>query len=247
MRTAMLLSLLLLSACGPEKGSTATEGTSGSEGSSVTGSSGTAGEPSTGVPTTGGTGEPASCDAFLPDALGPKVEITLVHTGSAPVWVPAASCAGLPRLKILDAALEDYFSAGSDCSPTQCEEFMTLDVCEKSCDACGAPSIARLDPGARFTINWPGGRGVKMQITSECAPGLDCPGSCERATQAAAGSYAIELPAFRSCTGGCECDEPGENGWCPIFAAANVSEPVSFTAQLAYPGMTAIDVEVSDP
>ena len=68
-----------------------------------------------------------------------------------------------------------------------------------------------------------------------------------RATRAGDGDYQIELPAFRECTGGCECDGNPQAGWCPIFDAADVAMPVSFTANLAYPGQTEVEVTVTDP
>lgn len=253
------IALLVLFACGPGKGGssgTETVGTGGaSTGDTSTGSA-TADMPTgptsdaptvTGDTPTGATGEPASCEKFLPDELGPGVDIVLRHTGTAAIFVPAASCAGIPRLMILDAAKQDFFSAGSDCSPSQCEEFMSLDVCEVGCDACGAPSVARIEPGAEFTIQWPGGRGVEMQIGADCAPGTDCQGECLRPTQAAAGDYQIVLPAFRACTGGCACDSDPQNGWCPIFDAADVAEPTSFMATLGYPGQTEVEVTITDP
>lgn len=260
MRT-LSIALILLVACGPGKGGSSGTETVGTGGASTGDTS--AGSPTTDMPTgptsdtptagttgdtpTGATGEPASCEKFLPDEIGPGVSITLVHAGTTPVFVPAASCAGLPRIKILDASNQDYFSAGSDCSPSMCEEFMSLDVCEVGCDDCGAPSVGRLEPGAKFTVVWPGARGVELQIGADCAPGTDCQGACLRATRAGDGDYQIELPAFRACTGGCACDGNPQNGWCPIFDAADVSEPISFTATLAYPAQTEVEVTVTDP
>jgi hypothetical protein len=208
-----------------------------------TGDTGTSTATSAGESTAG-----AICDQYQPDDdIGPPVTITVRHEGSAPVWVPAASCAGLVRLEILDENFQDMFSAGSNCSPTQCHEFLGSDDCTLGCDDCGVPAVVRIDPGATIAINWPGGFGAELEMTAACAPGIDCQRTCLRPTQAPAGNYGITLSGFRECTGPCECDVPAPDGWCPIWEQVETAELTLFTVSLQYPDVTAIDVVVTDP
>ena len=118
--------LLLSLACGPGKGDTdgGTTAETGSTGAASTGS-GTA--EATG-PTTG----PGLCDMFLPpDATGPAVEITVVHQGSAPLWVDVSGCGGAPRVEIVDADATILSQPNAGCFPTLCHEFIGLDDCSE--------------------------------------------------------------------------------------------------------------------
>lgn len=253
MRSALFSTLLLL-ACGPQ-----TAGESSTSGAGDTGSTAsttpapTSEPPTTSAPTTGSTtspptsttDEPVSCDMFLSDELGPAVTITLVHDGSAPVWVPSLGCGGsMPRLKILDTDLVDFFAPGFNCFPIFCDEFMQLDSCELSCDDCSGPSNVRIDPGAKFVIFWPGGRAEELEMTAECAAGRDCQRACVRAQQAHRGAYEFVLPAFRACTGACECE--AENGLCPLPDPSELSQPIDFKATILYPQMDAVDLQITD-
>lgn len=238
MRPAIALASALL-ACGPDKGddsSTAADTTAAT--STPTGDT-----TDTAEPTTGGQ----SCAIYQPDELGPAVEITLMHAGTDPIWVPAASCGGLPALRILDADNHNLFDPGDSCTPTQCHEFLALDSCELACDDCAPPLLVRIDPGASILVQWPGGFGEALEMTAACAPGTDCQRTCLRPTRAPAAAYKLELPAFTECTGACDCDPPSADGWCPLFSDANPGSPTVFSVTLDYPAVTAIDLPISTP
>jgi hypothetical protein len=238
---------LVLSACGPEKGddtgasattadattSATTDAPTGSTGGTV-GGTGSA----TDTPTTVGP----DCSQYASDEPGPTVEITIRHTGSEPVWLPAVSCSGQPELHALDAMNTDYFYTGGICTSRQCADVMTLDSCELACDPCAPPTLVRVDPGATIVVTWTAVIAEQLEMTAECAPGIDCAGPCQRLLRAPEGPYTIELPAFLACSGECACDPPDPNNFCSLFGLADGGEPMTFTATIDYSAETAVEI-----
>jgi len=226
--------LVLLAACGPQKSSTGDESSTGNETSSATDPTSTPTGSASETPT---TGEPLSCDAFSPpppDAFK-SVEITIVSKLAVPVWIGALGCGGLPAFRILDAGSIDRFGGASECSPTQCHEFLGAEDCSPGCNDCGSASARRIGPGSSFAINWSAAVGVPMQMTAACAPGTNCQRECLRPEPVAAGTYSVELTGFRQCTGNCECDDLDPAASCSLFAPIEMTEPFEVKVSLVYP------------
>lgn len=244
---------LFLSACGPEKGDDSGESSAASDATSNATSSATTDAPTGGSGDTGGSGgmsEPATtagpdCSQYADDELGPTVQINILHSGSEPVWLPAASCAGSPVLHALDATNVDYFYRGtSSCAPTGCAEIMTLETCEIVCDPCAPPSLLRVDPGAVIVVTWVAAITEPLELTAECAPGTGCAGPCDRLKRAPEGLYTIELPGFLGCTGDCACDPADPSGFCSLFGVAEGGEPTTFTATVNYSAETTVNLVI---
>lgn len=239
---------LILSACGPEKGddsgsspsnSDATTNATDATTDAPTGGTGTG--DTTVTPTTAGP----DCSQYANDELGPTVEITIRHAGSEPVWLPAGDCSGTPELHVLDAMNTDYFnSGGGSCGSRQCADLLTLDSCELACDPCAPPSLVRVDPGATIVVIWSAVLAEELEMTAECAPGLDCAGPCQRLVRVPEGPYTIELPAFLGCTGECTCDPPAPNNFCSLYGVAEGGEPTVFTVMIDYSAETAAEIVI---
>jgi hypothetical protein len=228
--------------CGPDKGG-GSSGTGGSTGSSASSTGGPGTSTTDATPTTG----VMSCDDYVvePDEIGPAVAITLRNAGSEPVWLAAVGCAGLPQLAIADGQGEDHYWVGSDCSPTQCQDFLGLDDCSETCNNCGPASARRLDGGAAVEIVWPGSRVETALMTAACAPGANCQRECLIARRAEPGVYDIQVTAFRACTGECACDGPFEQ--CALWGQVELGEAVDVAVPLMVPEVTAIDVLIGGP
>lgn len=238
---------LVLSACGPEKGedtgaSSAAEATASTTTAPTGGSE--AGGTSMGGTTEASTTAEADCSAYADDELGPTVEITIRHSGSETVWLPAQSCSGLPELHALDAMNADYFYTGGTCGGRRCADIMMFESCQSTCDPCVPPSLVRVDPGATIVVTWAAAIAEELEMTAECAPGTDCAGPCERLRRAPEGPYTIELPAFLGCSGDCACDTPDPNNFCSLYGAAEGGEPTKFTATVLYSSETAASVVI---
>jgi len=238
---------LVLSACGPEKGddtgaSSATDATTNAVTDAMTGGTGETGgtDGATDTPTTAGP----DCSQYADDELGPSVEITIRHTGSEAVWLPAASCSGLPELHVLDAMNTDYFYTGGSCAARRCSDIMTLESCEISCDPCAPPTLVRVDPGATIVVIWTAAIAELLEMTAECAPGIDCAGPCQRLLRVPEGPYTIELPAFLACTGECACDPPDPDNFCSLFGVVEGGEATTFTVMVNYSSETAVELVI---
>ena len=242
--------IAMLSACGPEKSNT-TDGSGGGS-SSGTVSAGSATDPTDGAtaaPTGSATampttGEPLSCDAFLPPPpeAFKSVEITITSKLAVPVWIGAVGCGGLPLLRILDAGAEDLFEGADECFPRRCHEFIGADDCSLGCNDCGGAVARRIGPGSQFTMNWSAARGVPMQMTAACAPGTDCQRECVRPEPVPAGTYRVELTAFRTCTGLCDCDVADPNASCALWELIETAEPFAVEVSVVYPETGAIEL-----
>lgn len=239
MRRDLTLTLIvLLTACGPEKSETTEDSDSSSATGSATGSATEATDTSTGSATgTPTTGEPLTCDAFMtpPPEVFKSVEITIISKLTEPVWIGAVGCGGLPALRILDAGAVDLFDGGGECFPEQCQDFLGADDCSLGCNDCAPASARRIGPGSSFAINWSGARGVPMQMTAACAPGMDCQRECLRPEPVAAGDYSVELTVFRACDGVCDCDVADPNASCPLWDQVKTADPFDVKVSLGYP------------
>lgn len=248
MRVALVgcFTALVLSACGPEKGDD-TGGSSTSIDASSNATSNATSNPTTDG-TDGATATPTTagpdCSQYASDELGPSVEITIRHTGSEPVWLPATGCAGLPELHALDAANADWFDTGGTCASRRCVDLMTLETCEITCEPCAPPSLVRVDPGATIVVTWSAAIGEQLEMTAECAPGTDCAGPCQRLQRAPEGPYTIELPAFLGCSGECTCVPPDPNNFCSLYGVAEGAEPTKFTVTIDYSAETAVEIVI---
>jgi hypothetical protein len=240
---------LVLSACGPEKGddtgaSSGADATANTATDALTGGTGETGGTGTGdtsvTPTTAGP----DCSQYANDELGPTVEITIRHTGSEPVWLPAGDCSGAPELRVFDAMNIDRFDTGGSCGSRQCAAIMTLESCELACDPCAPPSLVRVDPGATIVVIWAAVLAEELEMTAECAPGIDCAGPCQRLVRAPEGVYTVELPAFLGCTGECVCDPPDPNNFCSLYGVAEGGEPTTFTVMIDYSAETAVEIVI---
>lgn len=252
MRRGVLV-LSMLCACGPNKSDPA-EGTGSDTGGATSDDTGSNTGSVTGTPTgtatdTPTTDEPVSCDAFLPpppEAFKP-VEITIVSELAVPVWIGAVGCGGLPLLRILDADAGDVYDNPSECFPVLCDQFLGAEDCSPGCNDCGAASARRIGPGSTLTLSWSAVRGVPMEMTAQCAPGMNCQRECLRLEPVAAGEYSVELTAFRSCTGQCECDVPDPGASCPLWEPIETAEPFDVKKTLSYPETGAIELVLMEP
>lgn len=252
MRYVLILPVVALFACGPEKGGSSGESGSdtsaGSEatntGTPTTSATGTASEPTTGVtsePTSGPMSEATTgtlaCEDFRgePD-FESRLALTVQYAGEGPVWIAAeGSCGGVPLITLIDEEKQPLLNFASDCSPVICQDFLAQEDCTPQCDNCQAPFLWRLEPGAELTILRPQLRFTPLQMTAECAPGTDCQRECVRPDPLAPGTYEVEVTAFRTCIGDCECFEPGETGGCQVFGAPQTGEPIVATTSLQFP------------
>ena len=239
---------LVLSACGPEKGDDSGSSASNTDALTDAATDALTGAETGGTGTGGGTETPTTagpdCSMYANDELGPTVEITIRHTGSEALWLPAGGCSGLPELHVLDAMNTDYFTTGGSCGSRQCADLMTAETCELACDPCAPPSLVRVDPGATIVMIWSAVIAEELEMTAECAPGLDCAGPCQRLMRAPEGPYTIELPAFLGCTGECMCDPPDPNNFCSLFGVAEGGEPTTFTVMFDYSAETAVELVI---
>lgn len=229
-----LLLLTLLFACGPAKETTTDDTTT----TSGPGASGTTNSPTTG---------PVSCDMYkapADDETGPSVEFTIKHQGTQPIFVNPSGCGGAPLVEILDASGTVLRSLAGECSPMRCDEFLGSDDCSLACNDCAVPSLTRIEPGASVKLGWQGVYGAPTVLPTECAPGADCQRECLLVTQAAPGAYSLQLQAFRTCTGECECDVPGADS-CSLWSVEG-ADPVTFSVELMYPEVTAIEIPLTD-
>jgi hypothetical protein len=231
-------------ACGPEPGPASASGsatTSDSHGAT----SATDAPATDGAPTTGAS----ACDAFrsTPD-IGPSVTITVENQSAEPVWLASAietwGCGPLPALDILDGDGVSLQYLGEHCSPWDCASLMKLSDCTSNCNNCGVSDIVRMEAGARTTVTWPGNRLTAMTMTPECASGTTCQRDCKRVDQAAPGTYTLRLVAHRACDGECVCHGSDSDGFCPVYGLLTLAAPEQATAQLDYPGETAITVVI---
>jgi hypothetical protein len=259
-----LIFILILAACGPQKSDTGDESSdtgTGSDTGTPTGSdtgtpTGTGTDTGTGTGTgtgtdtgTSSTEEPLSCDVFLPpppDAFK-KVAISIVSELDEPVWIGAVGCGGLPLLRIFGADAEDLYDNPEGCYPLLCDQFLGLEDCTPGCDDCASAIARRVPPGSVTTVNWSAARSVPMQMTAACAPGVDCQRECFRPEPVAAGTYTVELTAFRSCAGPCECDAPDPDVSCPLWDSIVMAEPFDVKATISYPEDDGIKLVLSQP
>lgn len=251
----------MLCACGPQKSGSAdgtgsaTGGATSDDTGSMTGSdTGSTTASDTGTPTgtatdTPTTGEPLSCDTFVRPPLEAfkRVEITIVSELAVPVWIGAVGCGGLPLLRVLDADAVDVYDSPSECYPVLCDEFLGADDCTFGCNDCGAASARRIGPGSTLTLFWSAARGVPMEMTAQCAPGKNCQRECLRPEPVPAGDYSVELTAFRSCTGQCECEVPDPSASCPLWEPIETAEPFDVKQIVSYPETGAIELVLMEP
>lgn len=250
----------MLCACGPQKSESADGTSSGTGGVTSDDTGATGGDTGsttgsdTGTPTgtatdTPTTGEPASCDMFLPpppEAFKP-VEITIVSKLAVPVWIGAIGCGGLPLLRILDADAVDVFDSPSECFPVLCDQFIGAEDCTFGCNDCGGATARRVGPGSTITLDWSGARRVPLEMTAQCAPGVNCQRECLRPEPVAAGDYSVELTVFRGCTGLCECDVPDPNASCALYEQIETVEPFEVKQVVSYPETGAIELVLTEP
>ncbi|MCY0992239.1 hypothetical protein OV203_34195 [Nannocystis sp. ILAH1] len=207
----------------------------------------------TSTPTTGGTdtatnptqmptGGPLMCADFLSDQdFNEMVSITITNAGDTPVWLESVGCAKLPALQITDAKGLDHYFVEGDCAAPLCDELLQ-GVCERGCEDCGGLPKLRLDPGARFALNWAGADAEVMQMPAECAPGEGCAGECVAARTRPAGVYDITVTAFHGCLGACECEPPSPGSHCKLTDAVVLSEPQTRSEPLSFPDT--VDIEI---
>lgn len=225
---------LALAACGPGAGSD--EGETGSEGTSA---ASTTSIDETGAP---------SCEQYQsPPVLGPAVAVTVLHQGTTPVFFDPHGCGGALTFAIADAAGNPVpYLLDSECFPNTCEGFVGALDCSVGCNDCAPPSAGRIDAGAMGEGQWPGHRLETLELAEACVLASDCPDTCVRPDQAQAGTYAIELTVWRTCTGTCECDGPG-SGVCGLWGGdAQLDDPVTFTAMIDYPAQTSVELVITD-
>lgn len=239
MRFSVVLALGLV-ACGTTPGTDTGNSTAGSEATSAdTASSSLASSDATGA---------AGCSEYAstPD-IGPAVVVTVRHEGTTPVFFAPHGCGGAITFAITDAAGQSVpYLLSAECSPNTCDGFVGATDCSVGCNDCAPPSAGRIDAGAEGESQWPGHWLAELELLEACAPAVDCPATCVRPDQAPAGTYAIELTVFRTCTGTCECDVPGPSV-CGLWTGdEQLDEPVTFTAMIDYPAQTSVELVITD-
>lgn len=236
MRIPMAIAIGLgLAACGP--------GSSGDDGETSTGPDPTL---TTSAASTDETGAP-SCEQYEPPpVIGPAVTVTVLHQGTTPVFFDPHGCGGALTFSIADAAGDPVpYLLDSECFPNTCDGFVGALDCSVGCNDCAPPNAGRIEAGAMGEGQWPGHRLETLAFIEACAPALDCPDTCVRPDQAPAGTYAIELTVWRTCTGTCECDVP-DPSVCGLWGEAQLDDPVTFTAMIDYPAQTTVELVITD-
>lgn len=241
MRISMTPVLLLaLVACGSKAGTDEGSGTeTTTSASEETAAPGTASSDETGAPA-------CSEYASTPD-IGPAVAITVRHEGTMPVFFEPHGCGGALTFSIFDAAGASVpYLLDAECFPNTCEGFVDASDCSVGCNDCAPPLAGRIDAGAMGEGQWPGQRLEELELSPACAPADGCPDTCVRPDQAPAGTYAIELTVWRTCTGTCECDGP-TSGVCGLWTGdEQLDDPVTFSAMIDYPAQTSVELVITD-
>lgn len=219
--------VIAMVACGP--GVEATE--TGAEGSG-------SGESTT-------TGAP-SCEMLddTPD-IGPRVSVSVRHDGTTPVFFRPHGCGGAITIAIRENGADVPWLIDGECTPNTCQGFVDQGDCSVGCNDCAPPQAGRIDAGAMGDATWPGSIATELAFDA-CAPAADCPATCLRRDQAAAGMYEVALTVYRTCTGTCECDGSG-SGVCGLWSGdEQLSDEVTFTTALDYPTQTAVELVITD-
>lgn len=198
----------------------------------------------TGTGESGDTGALA-CDEYE-DAtdIGPAITIEVAHSGTDPLWFHPLGCGGALPITIRPTDGEIFGWRVPECSPVFCSEFLGAQDCTLGCNDCASPTHGRIDPAATGETSWSGVMHTPLQMSVTCAAGTDCQRECLRRDQAPAGSYTLELTAYRTCTGSCPCDG-GSDGICLSWDGdAELGEPVTVSAQLDYPAQSSVMLEL---
>lgn len=228
MRMCVALVVIVLGACGPGVESTET----GNEGSG-------SGESTT-------TGAP-SCEMYDDAAdIGPRVSVSVRHEGTTPVFFRPHGCGGAITIAIRENGADVPWLVDSECTPSTCQGFVEQGDCSVGCNDCAPPQAGRIDAGAMGDATWPGNITTELALDDACAAAADCPATCVRRDQAAAGMYEVALTVYRTCTGTCECDGPGP-GVCGLWSGdEQLADEVTFTAALDYPTQTSVELVITD-
>ena len=242
--TTLALSVVTVLGCGP--------GTSGSAGTETGTASGTqtgGTATSTGTETsagteTAGTSEGLACADFLSDPeIGPPVTLQVRNGGAATLYFQPVGCGGAFPIAIKGAGDVAIDWQLGECSPVVCDAFLDQADCTLGCNDCAPPLTGRIDSAGGRSTTWPGVQHTQLQMTAECAPGTECQRPCERRDQAPAGVYTVELTLYSGCAGACECDIEPEDGVCTIYEGpAELTDPVTVTAQFSYPDQLVVDL-----
>lgn len=241
MRIPMTVVLALaLAACGSKVG---TDDGSGTE----TESSASEGTAAPGTASSDETGAPACSEYASAPEIGPAVAISVRHEGTTPVFFEPHGCGGALQFAIFDAAGDGVpYLLDDECFPNTCEGFVGASDCLVGCNDCAPPYAGRIDAGAVGEGQWPGRRLESLELSQACAPAAECAATCVRPDQAAAGTYAIELTVWRTCTGTCECDPPTSEV-CGLWTGdEQLADPVTFTAMIDYPAETSVELVITD-
>ena len=189
----------------------------------------------------------AACEQYQPTPeIGPAVTISIRHDGTAPVYFAPHGCGGAITVAITDASGQSVpYLLDGECFPNTCDGFVGAADCSVGCNNCAPPYAGRLEAGATAEAQWPGRVLTSLELVDACAPASDCPDTCVRPDQAPAGTYALELTVWRTCTGTCECDPPQDV--CGLWNGdEQLADPVTFTAMLDYPAQTSVELSITD-
>jgi hypothetical protein len=262
-RSIALLVAAIAPACGPARepdaGETAVESTASSAADTTTSTStsttttttttsGATDSSSTSTDADGSTGADA-CTPFHSTPLDEStITIVLRHQGTAPVYFESAGgCSATEPITITaeaDASTIAWLNPAS-CHPWECDDLVDQRDCSPGCPGCVSPDHGRLDPGAVEEREWNGRSLTALDMTADCAPGIDCERPCWRIDPTTAGAYEIALIVYRTCTGMCGCDGD-DDGQCSLFEADTLADPVTFSAPLDYPTQTSVEIVITD-
>jgi hypothetical protein len=249
-----LFLLLLLAACGPEKGdttdTTADATTTATTGTATATATATDTAPTTGDPpsTTGTTGD--ACDAggevgFDVDGEGqpapvPTVTVSFRNDLAVPVFVDdRVGCADVLPFTMFegDAQLKLWVD---QCDFT-CDIVLSSEEC--GCPAgCGDPGgVIQINPGGVYNEVWSGDQFRPFDVDTACHPDA-CQDSCLGLFQTPFGVYNVRTAASVAldiCEP-CGCT-PNAEGWC-LADGARTGEEIVVEATLDYPNASLVEL-----
>jgi hypothetical protein len=202
----------------------------------------------TAVADTTSDGSTASCEGFQSASeIGPAVTVTVRHDGGQPVFFVPRTCAGVMGVEVMSLDQDVLVpNVRSDCTPELCDEFMTASDCFPGCPDCAPPGAARIEPGGTVTGEWSGTWLVPLEMNRDCVVHDSCEATCQRADQAPPGRYTVGLTIYRTCEGGCGCEEGDDAGTCNLWGGTFLAYPQTFVAQIDYPNVTSAEVVIVD-
>ncbi|MCA9704730.1 MAG: hypothetical protein KDK70_02635 [Myxococcales bacterium] len=185
------------------------------------------------------------CGDLDDEMVEPAVSIAVVNMRNEGMWLPLINlCYFSVPYTFTGPGGGGVAWVGPDCGTCQS---WAQGNCACPGAACSEDVLLYLEPGGVFEGSWSGAEFVSDTLPDTC-PGLEqCGATCQRAVQAPAGSYTLEVQAGRTASGctvePCAC-EPFD-GRCTVFdMTAAVDDPSPYTAVFDYPSETSVQIVI---